>query len=114
MGGSRLSRDWRLASSARAVAIEQDEGGLSPAPRLAGRRAFVVQTFKAWLAADREATGRIPERFWRTTLTTAGIEGPRRLALYRVEELHSHRLERFLERHGRVLEALAEGGQWRR
>ena len=91
------------------VALRQGRPG-APEPLLGGRRALVVQTFKATRDVDRGAMAGLAERFWTIgVFPSVGILRPRRLPLYRVESISPARLERFLRRLSRAVNLLSGG-----
>lgn len=88
------------------VALEQHEGD-PPKPRLAGRRALVVQTFNAAKAVEKVWFRGVSAFVWRrVVLPSVGIEDVRVEALFEVERLDGKALAAFERRLERRVERL--------
>jgi len=67
-----------------------------PTPLLGGRRALVVQTFNAPLAAERDAFGGITGNLWsRVVFPSVGVADVDVRAVHEVAEIDEERLARF-------------------
>ena len=89
-----LLKGWVDRVFADRVAVDHNDE--PPRGLLTGRRALVVQTFKAPRAVDRLLTGRLSARFWtRAVFAPAGVRDVTVLGLYGAKPPWEKRLERF-------------------
>ena len=87
--------------------IAVDHSQEPPAGLLGGKKALLVQTFKAPRVVDRLLMRRISTSFWsRAVFFSVGIESTATLALYEVQDLSRRRLERFSRKLSRSLDKL--------
>ena len=104
-----LLKGWVDRVLADGVAL--DHSNEPPKGTLTGRRALVVNTFKAPRAVDRLLMRRISSRFWTNAVFfSVGIRDVTPLALHEVGDLSERRLQRFEQRLRRAATRLVENG----